>query len=80
MAEVGGITELQMLQAEAAILKKTLNGVSDAGKTSESCSQVLSAILAAAEKDYFLVQDPPLQNKFHTSAGQPTDSGCCVVL
>jgi hypothetical protein len=82
MAEVGGITELQMLQAEVTGLKKELTGVEAAEPTSVAAARAVSAIKAAEGKDGFLVKEggTTTQNQFHTAAGPAGDDGCCTVL
>lgn len=82
MSEVGGITELQMLQSEQAVLKSELNGVKKAENTSVACKRIQAAIQADKDKDGFLVKEAGAveQNVYHTSAGASTEGGCCVVL
>lgn len=83
MSEVGGETELEMLQTEQAVLKNELNGVkTKAVNTSVACERLQKAILADKAKDGFLVKEggAEAQNLYHTSAGSSAESGCCVVL
>jgi hypothetical protein len=81
MSEVGGITELQLLQAEAASLKKELEGVKNAENTSVSCKRIAAAIQEAKGMDGFLVTEAGAEkNQFHTSAGASAEGGCCVVI
>jgi prefoldin subunit 5 len=79
---ISGITQLQMLGTEVAILEKSLKAVNAAEKTSSACARVLQIMKAAEEKDGFLVKEGGAveQNQYHTSAGQGGDDGCCVVL
>jgi hypothetical protein len=81
MAEGGGITELQILQADVAALKKQLGKIREADNTSAHCSAIVSAIHAAEAKDAFLMKEGGLaeQNAFHTQT-RASDGGCCVVL
>jgi hypothetical protein len=82
MSEVGGITELQMLQAEAASLKKELEGVQNAETISVSCKRIAAAVQEAKGMDGFLVTEAGAveKNQFHTSASASAQGGCCVVL
>ena len=81
MAEVGGITELQLLEAEIAVLEKQLDSVMNAENTSKACARIVSAIRAAETKDGFLmIQGAQEHNQFHSSAGNPNGGGCCTVL
>lgn len=80
--EEGGITTLQLLEAELATLKKTLRGVEAAQNTGKACAKVLPSILEGQPIDSFLVREGvPDHNIYHTSAGGGGgDGGCCVVL
>jgi hypothetical protein len=82
MSEVGGITELQLLQAQASMLKNQLEGIEGAEKTSVACARVISCVVAAEGKDGFIVKEGGTaeQNLYHTSAGPAADGGCCMVL
>ena len=81
MAEIGGITELQILEAEVALLKKQLMGVQQAEKTSSACARIVASIKAKEAKDSFIVKEGGTMehNQYHTSAGASGDGGCCVV-
>lgn len=79
MSEVGGITELQLMEAEVKRLKKKLDVVKGADKTSASCSRIASSIAGSQSKDGFVVTEGGAPNIFHTSAGASGESGCCVV-
>jgi hypothetical protein len=81
MAEVGGITELQLLEAEAGTLKKELQGVQAAENTSVACARAVAAITAET-KDGFLVKEggTVTQNQYHTSAGAAEEDSCCTIL
>jgi len=82
MSEVGGQTELQLLEAEVTILKKQLDGVKNAEPASTACARIVSSIKNAESKDGFLVGEggPAEHNQFHTQAGAASDGGCCVLL
>ena len=81
MAEIGGITELQLLEAEIAVLEKQFAAVQNAGSTSEGCNRIVKSIRAAESKDGFLmVQGAQEHNQFHSSAGNQGGGGCCLVL
>jgi hypothetical protein len=82
MSEVGGITELQLLEAENASLKQELEGVQAGESTSVACGRAVAAIKGAEAKDGFLVKEggTATQNQYHTSAGAGGDDGCCTVL
>ena len=79
MSEVGGITELQLLEAEVALLRKKLEMAKKADKTSVCCSRIVASINSAQAKDGFLVTEGSAPNQFHTSAGAGGEKGCCVV-
>jgi hypothetical protein len=81
MSEVGGITELQLLEAENVSLQKELEGVKAGESTSVACGRAAAAIKGAEAKDGFLVKEgPATQNQYHTSAGAGGEDGCCTVL
>ena len=79
MAEVSGITELQLLETEVVSLEKTLKAVQGAEKTSSACSRVLQKMKQYEDKDGFVHKEGREMNQYHTSAGQGADGGCCVV-
>ena len=79
MAEIGGITELQMLEAEVSLLESKLSVAQKADKTSACCSRIVSSVNGSQAKDGFLVTEGSAPNIFHTSAGGGGDSGCCVI-
>eukprot|EP00547_Thalassionema_nitzschioides_P014417 CAMPEP_0194243206 /NCGR_PEP_ID=MMETSP0158-20130606/8488_1 /TAXON_ID=33649 /ORGANISM="Thalassionema nitzschioides, Strain L26-B" /LENGTH=78 /DNA_ID=CAMNT_0038978437 /DNA_START=18 /DNA_END=254 /DNA_ORIENTATION=- len=78
MAEIGGITELQILQQEIVFAKKELENVQAGEDTSVSCARVALNIQDMAAKDGFL-DGGGGQNRFHTS-GPSAEGGCCVML
>lgn len=81
MAEVSGITELQLAEAELGRLKKTLADVQKGEDTSKSCAQVVNSIKGAETRDGFLMSEGAESNPFYTSAGPKAgEGGCCVVL
>jgi hypothetical protein len=83
MSEVGGITELQLLEADNTSLKKELEGVKAGESTSVACGRAVAASTAAETKDGFLVKEAgtvSTQNQYHTSAGAAGEDGCCTVL
>ena len=79
---VGGITELQMLEEEMALLKKQLDGIKAAEPTSVACTRLAVTIEKAEDVDGFLVKEGGAaeSNQFHTSAGSSAGDGCCVIL
>lgn len=79
MAEGGGITELQMLEAEIALLTKKAELVKGADKTSTSAARIASSINATQAKDGFVVTEGSAPNSFHTAVGTSGEQGCCVV-
>ena len=81
MAEVSGITELQMLETEVSSLQKTLKKVQAGENTSVACARVVQSITASADRDGFLIREggSAEQNQYHTAAAQGGDGGCCVV-
>lgn len=84
MAEVSGITELQLLNAEVASLERTLKAVQAGEKTSTACSRVVNSIISHEDKDLFLVKEGGAagENQYHNSAGGSGGGGdgCCVIL
>lgn len=83
MAEVSGITELQLLEAEVASLEHTLKAVQAGEKTSIACSRVVNSITSHEDKDLFLVKEGGAagENQYHNSAGTSGGGGdCCVIL
>mmetsp|Transcript_24817 Transcript_24817/g.35375 ORF Transcript_24817/g.35375 Transcript_24817/m.35375 type:complete len:81 (-) Transcript_24817:264-506(-) len=80
MAEIGGITELQLLQADIVLLKKQLEGVQSGENTSLACARIAGNIEAGEAKDGFLIKEGQDPNQFHTSAGPAAEEGCCTVL
>ena len=54
-----GITLLQLLQADVAVLKKVLEGVEAAETTSVAAARVAAHIAAAESKDHFLEAAKP---------------------
>mmetsp|Transcript_3312 Transcript_3312/g.6871 ORF Transcript_3312/g.6871 Transcript_3312/m.6871 type:complete len:82 (+) Transcript_3312:105-350(+) len=81
MAEVSGITELQMLEAEIGILEKQAAAVQGAESTSAACARIVSSIQGAESRDGFVLkQGAEEQNQFHSTVGSSSGGGCCVVL
>ena len=92
MSEQGGVTELQSLEQEIAILKRVLAGCNAASVelTSVACARLIASIQSEAVHDSFVVggssggggdQQQQQQNQYHTSASgaAASDGGCCVV-
>ena len=79
MSEVGGITELQLLEAEVQLLKKKLELTKSAEETSACCSRIIASMNSAQARDGFLVTEGSAPNQFHTSAGNVGEKSCCVV-
>jgi hypothetical protein len=79
MSELGGITELQMLEADIAVLKVKLDKAEKSDKASTVCPKIMAAVKDAEAKDGFLVREGGPPNAFHTSASSTADSGCCVL-
>lgn len=71
MSEVGGITELQHLQADAASLTKELEGFQKPKTISLSCKRIVAIVQASKGMDGFLVTDEGTgavtKNQFHTA-------------
>lgn len=81
MAEVSGITELQLLEAEIGILEQQASKLQGAENTSAACSRIVQSIQDSEGRDGFLVkQGVEEQNQFHSSAPSSGGGGCCVVL
>mmetsp|Transcript_10170 Transcript_10170/g.19529 ORF Transcript_10170/g.19529 Transcript_10170/m.19529 type:complete len:81 (-) Transcript_10170:133-375(-) len=80
MSEGGGITELQMLEQDVAILKTQLKGAEDADPSSVVGPMLLESIKAKETMDGFLVKEGGSDevNQFHTA--ESADGGCCVVM
>jgi hypothetical protein len=83
MSEGGGITELQLLEAENTTMKKELEGVKAGESNRVACARAVAAIKGAETKDGFLVKEAgtvSTQNQYHTSAGAAGEDGCCTLL
>jgi hypothetical protein len=82
MSEYGGITELQLLEQQIAILKRIHKGIDRANPTSEYCPQLLQKIQASAELDGFVVNPEAAggSNQYHGSGGSAGGGGCCVAM
>ena len=82
MSEIGGATELQLLQADVAIAKKQVEGMEKAETTKGPCEKIAAAIQKAESKDGFMVKEGAVaeQNQYHTVAAPSAQDGCCVVL
>jgi hypothetical protein len=78
MSEVGGITELQMLEAKVALLEQKVILAKDAENTSVCCSMIVASISSSQAKDGFLVTEGSAPNQFHTVAA-PGEGGCCIL-
>ena len=80
MADGGGITELQMLEQDVAILKTQLKGVEDADPMSVVGPKLVESIKSKEGTDGFLVKEGGSEevNHFHTS--ENSDGGCCVLM
>lgn len=76
MAEIGGVTELELLEVQIAIAERQLAGVQKAEKTSAACARVAASIQGAEESDNFV--GGAASNQYHSSAA-PSDGGCCTV-
>jgi hypothetical protein len=83
MAEVSGVTELQILESQLASLRTTLEAVERGDKVSVACARVIQSIAAAGSKDGFLSDvegGVSEQNQYHAASGQGADADCCVLL
>jgi hypothetical protein len=80
MSEVGGITELQMLEEEVALLKRKMDDCKSAESWSSSCSRIASSVSSAEVKDGFLLREGGPPNAFHTSAGTAAEGSCCIIV
>lgn len=78
MAEMDGITDLQMVQQEKAILEKELQSVKAAEDTSVSCARVVASVQEMSSVDGFL-EGGGDQNPF-ISTGPSAEEACCVML
>jgi len=81
MSELGGISELQLLEKQIQSLKRKANKVVIADPTSVGCSRIASSIQASQGKDGFVVSEggSPNTNVYHTAAGTQGESSCCIV-
>ena len=81
MAEVSGITELQILQAEIDILEKQAAGIKKAENTSAACPRIVEAVTSKESRDGFIMKAGAEndQNQFHAPVGASSGGGCCVV-
>jgi prefoldin subunit 5 len=84
MAELGGITELQMLQAEMELLENQLSGIQQAENTSTACARIIASIKDNEGKDGFLVHEGGTMhtdhNMYYAAAATNGDGGCCVII
>ena len=78
MADLAGVTELQVLETELALLERKVEMAKGAEKTSVSCSRIVGSINSAQGKDGFLATEGSGPNQFHTAAAAG-DGGCCAV-
>mmetsp|Transcript_4402 Transcript_4402/g.5089 ORF Transcript_4402/g.5089 Transcript_4402/m.5089 type:complete len:81 (-) Transcript_4402:447-689(-) len=79
MAEVSGITELQLLNQEVNLLKKELDDIESAAEnTSTACDYVAANVQKQADQDGFVLTEGGEHNRFHGSG--PSDEGACCVL
>jgi hypothetical protein len=79
MSEIGGITELQLLEGEVKLLKKKLDVAKGADRTSMGCSRIVSSMQGSQTKDGFVVTEGSAPNIFHTAAGTAGETGCCII-
>jgi len=82
---VGGITELQMLESEVKLLKKQLDGVQRAEKTSVASARAIASIQRTEEGDGFVgvgggAAGGDAQNQYHSSAAAADGGGGCCSL
>jgi hypothetical protein len=79
MSDIGGATELQLLEQEVATLKQQLASAEKAGKTGSACTRCVTSITEADDKDGFLAKEGAVEaNAYHSSAAGG-EGGCCVV-
>ena len=79
MSEIGGATELQLLQHDIALTKKQLEGIQGAENTSVACARIATHIQKAEDVDGFLVTEGGAQPILHTS-GPAAKEGCWLLL
>lgn len=80
MTEIGGLTEIQLLEKQVQLLRRKADTVKTADKTSAGCSRIASAVQSSQMKDWFVVSEGgSSSNIFHTSAGTQGESGCCIL-
>jgi hypothetical protein len=70
----GGITELQLLEAQIQLLNKQVDGVKRAENASIACARVIASIQKAEEKDGF-VGGPAITAADGTTTGGPAAGG-----
>ena len=78
MSEIVGITDVEELEKEVALLEKKLELAKDAENTSLACERIIGSINSSQAKDGFLVTEGNGPNQFHTPAALG-ESGCCVL-
>ena len=89
MYEQGGVTELQLLEQEIAVLKRIKAGCETSERTSTACARLIQSIQSEAAFDGFVIatgtggasDQQQQQNQYHTSASgaAASDGGFCVV-
>ena len=78
MSEIIGITDVEELEREVALLETKLELAKDAENTSLGCKRIIGSINSSQAKDGFLVTEGNGPNQFHTPAALG-ESGCCVL-
>jgi hypothetical protein len=79
--EEGGVTELQMRESEAEVMKSVLEGVKKADTKSEGCAALVESVKNTDEADGFVVPEGERErNPYHTSVSSGGGGGgCCVI-
>lgn len=78
MAELGGVTELQVLETEISLLERKVEMAKGAEATSVSFPRIVGSINSAQGKDGFLATEGSGPNQFHTAAAPPKTI-CCKI-
>lgn len=84
---IGGITELQLLQADIALLQNQLEGINQAPTTSSVAPKIMACIAKHEDQDGFVGNagtsagggSDQHYNQYHSNPPSGESGGCCTV-
>lgn len=81
---IGGVTELQLLRADIAVLQNQLEGINQAPTTSSIAIKIMAAVARHEDQDGFVgnagTSAGSEHNQFHSNPSSGGESGgCCAV-